>query len=262
MKKAILTLITAIVSLSCYAACISGDCKNGKGVYELKNGSVYSGDFKNGKPHGLGLIKTTKGICKSNWIGGKKEGKAIWKLENDSKLYCSYKNGKKQGKGKLVNADNKVVAIYLWKNGKLIKQKKAQAKKKTVGVVSNEEIKVGEPAVENHVEKEPVAEVKPDLMPGQMISFRESFSYNTGDGSFLSNLMGSYLTADYSVRFYGVVEQQLGDRYKIVITHGEILDPKWASMNYFDYKGYAVRDMNQKIGNAIFMTQEEVVLVD
>ncbi len=74
MKKAILTLVTIIVSLSCYGSCIKGDCVNGKGIYKFKNGSIYNGEFKEGKPHGKGLLKTSKRVCKSSWVEGKKEG--------------------------------------------------------------------------------------------------------------------------------------------------------------------------------------------
>ncbi len=263
-----------IISMASYANCISGDCKNGYGTYKLKSGAIYKGEFKDGKPSGIGLIKTKKGICKSYWINGQQHGKAIWKLNSGNKLYCHYENGKKHGKGKLVNEEGKLLAFYLWKNGKLIKKKTANDFKKekeveveTPEIVMNgkrEEEQVESSVEENDLarEEEIIEEPEVELMPGTMVSFWEKYSYNTGDGSLFGNLLGSYLTADYNIKFYGVVEQKLGDRYKITVTNAQIVDPSWASVNYFEYKPYAIQDMNQKVGNVVFMTSEEVDLED
>lgn len=272
MNKTIFTLILSFISFVCLANCISGDCDNGEGVYRFKNGNVYKGAFKNGKPHGLGTLKTPKGLCKAHWIDGRREGKAVWKFKNKSKLYCNYHNNKKHGKAKLVNEDHKPAMLYLWEHGKLAKKKKITNTERELtdqgekiptkpahdtSKQSEEKVEVAEIPVSAETSTTAIA----TLSPGDMISFYDKYKYNTGDGSFFGNLMGSYFTANYSITFYGVVEQKLGDRYKIVITDAKINDPKWASVNYFNYKSYAINDMNSKIGNTVFKTVDEVEVV-
>jgi hypothetical protein len=41
--------------------CISGNCKNGKGIYAFRSGALYIGDFKNGEIHGIGVCHYSDG---------------------------------------------------------------------------------------------------------------------------------------------------------------------------------------------------------
>lgn len=43
------------------ASCISGDCKNGFGVYIFSNGDKYEGAWENGKRHGYGVYTWASG---------------------------------------------------------------------------------------------------------------------------------------------------------------------------------------------------------
>jgi len=66
--------------------CVEGDCENGKGRYVYSDGSVYEGEFKNGKKDGRGVY--TYG------------SKSI----NDGSVYKGYfTQGKKNGFGKFTH---------------------------------------------------------------------------------------------------------------------------------------------------------------
>ncbi|MEN0005540.1 MAG: caspase family protein [Bacteroidota bacterium] len=41
--------------------CISGDCKNGQGIYAFRSGALYIGDFKKGEIHGVGVCHFSNG---------------------------------------------------------------------------------------------------------------------------------------------------------------------------------------------------------
>jgi len=43
------------------AGCLEGDCENGYGRYRFKDGSSYTGTFKNFLPHGRGVVQYTNG---------------------------------------------------------------------------------------------------------------------------------------------------------------------------------------------------------
>ena len=60
--------------------CVEGDCENGKGKYVYKDGSVYEGEFKNGKKDGRGVYtygseSTSEGsVYKGYFTQGKRNG--------------------------------------------------------------------------------------------------------------------------------------------------------------------------------------------
>ena len=74
--------------------CISGDCKNGKGSY-IQDKWKYTGQFKNGRKHGSGVLIYKDGKKYSGkWKNGIKHGKFIY-YNKDGKLSgeAVYKNG-------------------------------------------------------------------------------------------------------------------------------------------------------------------------
>jgi hypothetical protein len=53
-KLLALTLFATVFTLETNAQCISGDCKNGTGIYLYPSGAKYIGQFKDGEIHGIG----------------------------------------------------------------------------------------------------------------------------------------------------------------------------------------------------------------
>ncbi len=287
-----LTFLSILNYYSIHAQCVSGNCQSGLGTYLLSNGSKYKGDFLNGKFHGLGVLTTASGTTyKAEWKNGSIDGKAIVQDKSGSKMYCTYRNGKREGQAKKYNSSGKLETIYSWKNDALVSKSDpqlsttstaTQTNKKTSdtqmqsNTASNEDTKFIE-SIETTKSVAPPVEESPELMesnpatnetvsidvsPGTMISFNDVIAYNTGDGSLFGNLLGSMLKVKYSVTYYGVVEQKLGDRYKITIIEAQINDPNWASVNYFEYKSQAINDVNRKIGNVVFLTDSEFSIED
>lgn len=55
MKKLILIFLLCPALLFA-GKCVEGDCQNGTGYVEYLDGSKYEGQFKNGLPHGKGVL--------------------------------------------------------------------------------------------------------------------------------------------------------------------------------------------------------------
>jgi len=117
MKRLIaLTILSyfCITSMS-WAACIQGNCNNGKGTYTWPSGNKYVGEFKNGNLNGQGT-KTwaTGGKYVGEWKNGDQHGKGteIWP-NNGGKYVGEYKDGKRHGEGTFTYADgDKYVGEY------------------------------------------------------------------------------------------------------------------------------------------------------
>lgn len=52
----LVVFVCCLFTADLMAQCTSGDCVNGKGVYEFSNGAKYEGSFKDGMRHGLGTF--------------------------------------------------------------------------------------------------------------------------------------------------------------------------------------------------------------
>jgi hypothetical protein len=75
--------------------CVSGNCKNGSGTFEYKNGDRYIGQFVNSKPEGKGI-----------YINSKKES-----------ISGEFKDGKPHGFASQYDANRNLIYSGQWVNG-------------------------------------------------------------------------------------------------------------------------------------------------
>ena len=72
MKK--LSLYVFLVLMWCnvgFAGCIEGNCVDGQGTFTWEDGRKYVGEFKDGLPHGQGILKYADGrVKKGIWENG------------------------------------------------------------------------------------------------------------------------------------------------------------------------------------------------
>ena len=68
MKPALTLILTIFLSNFLLAQCVSGDCRNGQGVYIYPSGAKYIGSFQDGEIHGVGTVYYTDGSrYQGNW---------------------------------------------------------------------------------------------------------------------------------------------------------------------------------------------------
>jgi hypothetical protein len=74
--------------------CISGDCRNGKGIYIYPSGAIYIGEFKNGEIHGVGVCYYSDGSkYQGQWVHRYPEGRGTKYYSDGSKRTGLWKMG-------------------------------------------------------------------------------------------------------------------------------------------------------------------------
>ncbi|MBN1500261.1 MAG: hypothetical protein JW982_08900 [Spirochaetes bacterium] len=69
----------------------TGNCKNGTGKYTWKNGSYYTGEWKDGKRSGNGIFYYSNGsIYDGQWENDKRNGTGTLKVYENKKLIGKY----------------------------------------------------------------------------------------------------------------------------------------------------------------------------
>jgi hypothetical protein len=125
-KKFILvsTLITSIIiiCLLTYVAfnrnkCESGNCDNGFGSMQLKDGSFYAGGFYRSKFHDFGILQLVNGDrYEGYWHRGERHGKGSYYSKDGSIFVGSYRRGMKHGMGTFTWPDGTMLQAE-FKNG-------------------------------------------------------------------------------------------------------------------------------------------------
>jgi len=85
------------------------------GTITSSNGNEYSGEFKDGKPHGRGTFKFAAGDkYVGEFLNGKRHGQGTFEFVNGDKYVGEYKNGERDGKGifTFAKSGNKYVGEY------------------------------------------------------------------------------------------------------------------------------------------------------
>lgn len=74
--------------------CISGNCKNGKGIYIYPSGAIYIGEFKDGEIHGIGACHYSDGSkYQGEWNFRYPEGRGTKTFPDGSKWTGRWKKG-------------------------------------------------------------------------------------------------------------------------------------------------------------------------
>ena len=97
---------------------------HGQGTYTYLNGDRYIGYFKNGEEHGDGFFKSTK--QGTSYVGQFKDGfihgRGVFELANGKKYIGQFKYGTITGQGTMLHTDG-TIDIGIFKDGKLIERK-------------------------------------------------------------------------------------------------------------------------------------------
>jgi hypothetical protein len=74
--------------------CVSGDCKNGKGIFIYASGAIYIGEFKDGEIHGIGALHYSDGSkYQGQWVNRYQEGRGTKTLPSGEKWTGNWKRG-------------------------------------------------------------------------------------------------------------------------------------------------------------------------
>jgi hypothetical protein len=93
------------------AQCVSGDCQNGQGTYQFPSGAKYTGQFRSGEIHGLGVCYYSDGSkYQGEWKNRYPEGNGIKTYSDGTKREGLWK------KGKPVDAQGKLLEEYVVKS--------------------------------------------------------------------------------------------------------------------------------------------------
>ena len=90
--------------------CTRGNCVDGWGTLVLQQGFEYEGQWKDGKPHGKGVVKTPywTTISSDNWVQGQVQGEGVETYLNGRKYVGEFKDTKYNGIGTDRNPDGRV----------------------------------------------------------------------------------------------------------------------------------------------------------
>jgi hypothetical protein len=94
LNKISLFLGASLVSVSLSAQCISGNCKDGRGVFVYPSGAKYTGEFKKSEIHGKGVCVYSDGSrYEGDWANRYPDGKGTKSFKDGSKLTGTWKKG-------------------------------------------------------------------------------------------------------------------------------------------------------------------------
>ncbi|MEK7255298.1 MAG: caspase family protein, partial [Bacteroidota bacterium] len=93
-------------TLSPSSDCLKGDCNNGYGTYQYPNGNKYVGDFRQGKPHGKGILYLANGNkYLGSWENNWRQGNGKYTFNEGHEYVGSFVKNNFQGKGVMTYAN-------------------------------------------------------------------------------------------------------------------------------------------------------------
>ncbi len=104
----LLLSILTFGSQAAFANCVSGDCQNGAGRANFKNGDVYVGEWQAGLMHGRGVYQfRTKARYQGEFYKGVMQGQGQMRYPDGTVYVGGWRSNKKSGEGKLVSPSGK-----------------------------------------------------------------------------------------------------------------------------------------------------------
>ncbi|MEM6805722.1 MAG: caspase family protein [Bacteroidota bacterium] len=133
MRKSLsfcLLLFTFTLLSAQNSTCTSGNCENGIGTYVYRDGSTYSGEWKDGMKHGKGKLEYDSGAYYNGlWKADSKHGMGIYTWPNGNVYRGSFQQNRMSGKGNktyksgdkyigdFLNGKRQGTGTYYWKDG-------------------------------------------------------------------------------------------------------------------------------------------------
>jgi hypothetical protein len=115
--RCILFIISYLFSMTVNPqTCLSGDCLDGIGTFQYSDGTVYSGEWKNGKSNGQGTSSCEEHSYTGGWKNDEENGFGKYTVADGSFYEGKWKNGSANGYG-IFTDTNKTSHIGYWKNG-------------------------------------------------------------------------------------------------------------------------------------------------
>ena len=101
-------LLFSFPPVSIYGECVKGDCRDGLGVFVLREGYRYAGQFKDGRFHGYGtLAHNNGGKYVGGWKKGQYNGQGTLIFPSGGKYVGGWKDSLPFGKGAWLTARGK-----------------------------------------------------------------------------------------------------------------------------------------------------------
>ena len=82
--------------------------KDGRGMYEYSDGSVYDGEWRDGKRHGQGEYEDDHSFYDGEWKDDKQHGKGTYEQKDGVTYVGDFVNNRLEGKGTLTKPDGSI----------------------------------------------------------------------------------------------------------------------------------------------------------
>jgi hypothetical protein len=102
------SLLVFIVPIRSFGdgSCIKGNCRNGHGTLALGDGSMYVGEWKDGKKHGHGTLTRPEGSrYVGEWKDNEPHGQGSWFFYDGGRYVGEWKKSEFNGQGTYVYAN-------------------------------------------------------------------------------------------------------------------------------------------------------------
>jgi hypothetical protein len=121
--------IFLILCTPLFSECVVGNCSSGYGSAIFSKGDSYSGNWRNGRAEGKGILKYVDGNRYSgDWKDGKADGQGTMNYADGTKYIGEWKSSVAHGKGTLFDVDGTILYSGIWDLGKMVSENSKKEK--------------------------------------------------------------------------------------------------------------------------------------